>query len=455
MKQLFLSRLRTVTSVCLTVAAIGLGSGCSQNYTAPDANAPTPATASAQTLITGTLANWRYLEINEFIGIVGRETYTAAADDPRILQEPIANAIDNGAFICLNPWTFMYITAANARNLIDFAKDKPAAEKAGLEGVAKTIWAHELVRLSNVYYDEGIKIEYKFDNTAPRVTRAQSLAEAARLLDEANTALAAAGSSFTFKLGDGFVGYDTPAQFAKVNRALRARVAAYQGDYAACLTALNASFLNEGNTAADMARGVYHVFTTQPGDVPPRTRSGTGGSPFYQNTAAATIRWWAQKDYASDNPDASVDTRVTQKTVTPTTVKVPTTIQGGNGLTATRALNVYPTNTSPACIIRNEELLLLRAEARMFGTTPDLAGALADINRVRAAANAPAITTLGADANARTSRLLYERRYSLFFEGFRWVDAKRFNRLGDLPVERTGDAVSVRGWPIPIREIPQ
>lgn len=454
MKPLFFSRLRTFTAVGMTIAAIGISSGCNQNYSAPDANAPTPATASTQTLITGTLANWRYLEINEFLGIVGRETYTAAADDPRILQEPIANAIDNGAFICNAPWGAMYFTIANCRNLVDFAKDKSAAEKAGIEGVAKTIWAHELVRLSNVWYDEGIKIEYRFDATAPFVPRAQSLTEAVRLLDEANTALAAAGSSFSFKLGDGFKGYDTPAQFAKVNRALRARVAAYQGDYAACITALNASFLNEGNTADDMARGVYHVFTTQPGDVPPRGRSGGGGSPFFQNSAAATIRWWAQKNYASDNTDAEVDTRVTQKTITPANVRVPATIQGGNGLTATRALNLYPTNTTPASIIRNEELLLLRAEARIFGASPDLAGALADINRVRAAAKAPALTTVGADRNAQTTRLLYERRYSLFFEGFRWVDAKRFSRLSDLPAERSGDAVSVRGWPKPVREIP-
>jgi starch-binding outer membrane protein, SusD/RagB family len=457
MNQSLFSRLRAASLVFGAMVALSLGiAGCDQTFTAPDPNSPTPATATIQPLITGTLANWRYIEINEFIGTVGRESYTSAGDDPRILQEPIANNIDAGAFICLRPWSSMYFTIANCRNLIVFAATQPAAARAGIEGIAKTIWAHELLRLSNVWYDAGIKIEYRLDASAPLVPRAQALAEVNRLLDEANTALGAAGSSFPFeKFGDGFVGFNTPAQFARVNRAIRARTAAYQGDYAACLTALNASFIREGNTPADMTFGVNHVFTTQPGDVPPGARGGTGGSPFFQNLAAPSIRWWAQRNYFSDNTDNTVDTRVTQKTATPTGISVPFTIQGGGGITSTRAINLYPDNTTPASIIRNEELLLLRAEARMFGATPDLAGALADINRVRAAANAPQITTVGADRAAQTTRLLYERRYSLFFEGFRWVDMKRFGRLSSLPVEATGHAVSQTGWPTPVREIPQ
>lgn len=443
------------TTLAVAVLSLGLGS-CDQNFTAPDPNSPTPETAGLQSLVTGTIANFRYTEINEFIGITGREIYTSAADDPRILQQPIGqNALDPTAFVVNIPWNQMYYTIANCRNLIDFAAKLPAAQKAGLEGFAKTIIAHELTRLSGVWYDEGIKIEYRLDRNAPFVTRQQSLAEAARLLDEANTNLAAAGGTFAFKLGAGFVGYDTPVQFARVNRALRARVAAYQGDYAACLTALGSSFLRESNTAADMAIGVNHVYSTQPGDVPPRGRGGIGGNPFFQNLAAPSLRWWVQRNFVSDNPDSLVDTRVLNKSAIPTVVRVPAAIGSGAGLTSPRAVNLYPTQNSPTSIIRNEELLLLRAEARMFGASPDLAGALADINRVRTAANAPALTTVGADRNAQTTRLLYERRYSLFFEGFRWVDHKRFNRLSDLPVERSIDRMYTAGWPKPVNEIPQ
>jgi hypothetical protein len=49
--------------------------------------------------------------------------------------------------------------------------------------------------------------------------------------------------------------------------------------------------------------------------------------------------------------------------------------------------------------------------------------------------------------------LLYERRYSLFCEGHRWIDMRRFNRLSELPIERTGDVVAVN-FPRPLSEIP-
>ncbi|TAE32185.1 MAG: RagB/SusD family nutrient uptake outer membrane protein [Candidatus Kapaibacterium sp.] len=461
MKTQFLNRFAFVrraiaAGFAMTALAAGLGS-CDQNFTAPDPNSPSPETAGLQSLVTGTIANFRYTEINEFIGIAGREMYTSAADDPRILQQPIGqNQLDNTAFVVNVPWNQMYYTIANCRNLVDFGPKLPnAQQRAGLEGFAKTIQAHELMRLSGIWYDEGIKIEYRLDRKAPFVTHQQSLTEVARILDEANTALAQAGNTFAFRLGAGFAGYDTPAQFARVNRALRARCAAYQGDYAACLTALGASFLREGNTAADMALGINHVYSTQPGDVPPRGRGGIGGNPFFQNLAAPSLRWWVQRNFLSDNPDSLVDLRILNKCAIPSVVRVPASIGSGAGLSSPRAINLYPTQNSPTSIIRNEELLLLRAEARMLGATPDLAGALADINRVRTASNAPALTTVGADRNAQISRLLYERRYSLFFEGFRWVDHKRFNRLAELPVERPIDRLYTAGWPKPVNEIDQ
>jgi len=116
---------------------------------------------------------------------------------------------------------------------------------------------------------------------------------------------------------------------------------------------------------------------------------------------------------------------------------------------------VFPDVNSPSSVIRNEELLLLRAEARMLGMPQDLAGATADLNRVRAAASSPPIDPLAGDRNALLTRLLYERRYSLFFEGFRWVDLKRFGRLGDIRAERPADRVMQGGWPYPANEVPQ
>jgi len=52
---------------------------------------------------------------------------------------------------------------------------------------------------------------------------------------------------------------------------------------------------------------------------------------------------------------------------------------------------------------------------------------------------------------ALTNELLMQRRYSLFGEGHRWLDMRRYNRLGDLPLDRSGDEVFIQ-FPRPILE---
>jgi hypothetical protein len=37
--------------------------------------------------------------------------------------------------------------------------------------------------------------------------------------------------------------------------------------------------------------------------------------------------------------------------------------------------------------------------------------------------------------------MLNQRRYSLFFEGHRWVDMRRYNKLAELPIDRPNDDV--------------
>ena len=103
---------------------------------------------------------------------------------------------------------------------------------------------------------------------------------------------------------------------------------------------------------------------------------------------------------------------------------------------------IYPTNTSSVGIIRNEELILLFAEANM-ATNPGQA--VLAINIVRNAAGLSPVSSVDVD------RLLYERRYSLFAEGHRWVDVRRFDRLNELVVDRPGDNI-VSQFPVPQNE---
>ena len=112
---------------------------------------------------------------------------------------------------------------------------------------------------------------------------------------------------------------------------------------------------------------------------------------------------------------------------------VSTTTLSQQGVSSNLRNTLYPANTTPLAIIRNEELILIRAEARWF--TGAKQGAIDDINfvRVNSGGIAPTTLTAGATDDQFITELLYNRRYSLFFEfGHRWWDARRFNRLATL-----------------------
>jgi hypothetical protein len=60
------------------------------------------------------------------------------------------------------------------------------------------------------------------------------------------------------------------------------------------------------------------------------------------------------------------------------------------------------------------------------------------INVVRNAAN---LGTYGALTATALENEIFFRRYSLFGEGHRWIDMRRFERISELPNDRAGDAV--------------
>src|SRR6185436_855682 len=98
-----------------------------------------------------------------------------------------------------------------------------------------------------------------------------------------------------------------------------------------------------------------------------------------------------------------------------------------NGFVLKERLTVYTTSAAPIPIIRNEELVLLRAEANLACTgvspavncsasVPAQTAALADLNVTRTTSGGlPAIalgTWLALTAEQRLDTLLYEKRYS-------------------------------------------
>ncbi len=99
-------------------------------------------------------------------------------------------------------------------------------------------------------------------------------------------------------------------------------------------------------------------------------------------------------------------------------------------------------------IIRNEELILLYAEVKaQLGPASD---AVTAVHRICNAAGLPNYTG-ATSTSSLIIEILKQRRYSLYGEGHRWIDLRRYGLLAQLPIDRPGDDVWVQ-FPIPANE---
>ena len=355
------------------------------------------------------------------LGVLGRESYNFDPADPRFITEMLIGPLDPGS-----PAFGGNLFAQPYRNIrlgnvlldaLDRVPDMTEPEKEAVRGFAKTMQALEFLHVINTRDDVGAPIDVGTDPTgepAPIATKAEVFAHIVTLLDEARTHLLAGGTSFPMSLGPGFEGFDTPDGFLRFNRALAARVHVYRGSHAAALTALAGSFLD---VAAPLDLGVYHVFSTASGDVQNALFDPNGRAILAHPSIVAD----AQRK-TDGSPDARVERKVTR-------LDAPRTVQG---ITTDVLFTVYESNVAPIPIIRNEELILLRAEANIG--LGNLTLAQGDINVVRTRSGGLPAVSLGSAAAALTE-LLYNRRYSLLFEGgHRWIDARRHGRLATLPL---------------------
>ena len=413
-------------------------------------NAPTIENAEgipAQNFITGAEAGMRddlaiYLRD---VSVIGREAFYFEPADPRYTGELLNNRLDPGGFLVTRPWNARYNVVKNCNILLEvmipqLVGDELADERAGIEGFAKTIIAYQLLLNLNLMNENGIQLDFSGEFTSPFSSKDDSFAKIASLLDEANTALGNAGSSFNFTLSDGFSGFDTPATFAEFNRALAARVAIYRGLFADALTALSGSFIDE---SGDLDVGVYHVYSTGLGDQ---------FNEIFETPTAAVIKLMGHPTFETDadSDDMRFEDKVIKRVVEDPDnpgnfIPDVTTF---DDLTTDLGVTVVESSTDPLPIIRNEELILLRAEANIgLGS---YAAAEGDINIIRAAAGLADSPTL--DATNALDLLLHEKRYSLFLEGHRWIDMRRYGKLGDLPIDRDGDEIVIN-FPVPETEI--
>jgi starch-binding outer membrane protein, SusD/RagB family len=243
-------------------------------------------------------------------------------------------------------------------------------------------------------------------------------------------------------MAPGYTGFGTPATFAQFNRALAAKMLVRRATFVGCAacwaeaeTALDASFVTEAGLPESLSTGVSYAYSASAGEP-----ANPVSEPIANN------RLWVHPSIITDaqlRADLTPDLRLTSK------VTDAGRARNLNDLIATHKPTLYNSESDPTVAdlgapipwINNEELLLLRAEIRW--NTANRPGAIDDINLVRVHAGGLAATPLTAASpdGDFVTELLYNRLYSLMWaQGTRWIDARRYNRLETLPVDRAGDS---------------
>lgn len=436
-----------ITSILTIVLALAAVPACDLDV--PDLNNPgidqlaenpTPSavTAACTGLVIGQRRN--HAAANGYVaqlGILGREAYNFDQADPRYIGELLQGTLQGGSPFGGNFWAGPYANIRlgyTALHALDKVPEFSAEEKAGISGFIKTMIAIDLLEVINTRDENGavIDVDHPIDAPlGPIADKAAAFTEIARLLDDGATDLSGGGMEFAFKLSSGYDGFDKPATYRQFNRGIRARVAAYQKDYATVLTALAESFIDDtATTQADLDVGVYYTYSTGAGD----TTNALTNPNIYVHPSIETD---AMKN------GATIDKRFTAK------VKMATKPGSAQGLTSMLAFTLYADPSAPVTLIDNEELILLRAEAKFF--TNDVPGAVADLNIVRTIAGGLASITGTPTETEFVTDLLYEREFSLLFEGHRWIDWRRFGRIEMLPKDKPDHVINVR-YPIPLAE---
>ncbi len=357
------------------------------------------------------------------IGVIGREFYRYSTSDPRFTSDLLGkgNAVlDNNTFYITNPYAARYRVIKNTNILIPALQNTRAVitddqRRAGI-AYAKTIQAYELLLVFNLQYGNGIRVNVADpNNLGPFLSKDESLNAIQMLLNTANTDLKNNMASFPFNTSL----YSKVADdFSKFNRAIAARVAVYRKDWTQAGTALSESFMNLGGS---LTNGVYYLYSTAGGD-----QLNPQFFPLNVNGETRVV----QPNFVPEGEAG--DIRVAVKT----SLRTDTAFQ--DGLKSAYDFYVYKTNAASIPIIRNAELLLLYAEVQAQTANPVNATNAIDIIR-----NAASLGDYNGatDLNSLINEILKQRRYELFGEGHRWIDMRRYDRLSQLPIDRTGDDV--------------
>ncbi|OJT26644.1 hypothetical protein BO221_00960 [Archangium sp. Cb G35] len=452
---------KVVLALCATV---GLG-GCG-DLSVPDLNNPslesfqeTPTRTAVLNASTGLLIGTRAGVTNQngyvaLLGVLGREGIVLDSADPRYIAEMLAGPALNGGSPAFggNLWDNPYANIRNANTLLNALEKVDGvtdAEKKAIRGFAKTIQALDFLAIINTRDTNGAPIDVNRPfgaELAPIESKEKVLAHIALLLDEAKADLEEGGTAFPFPMSSGFKDLTprtdgkvidiTVLNFIKVNRAIKARVDVYRELWEEALVDLEESFITTAPGSLDL--GVYHAYSTGSGDV----KNTLNGPNIFANPILL--------EDAKQPDGTTLDARVMDKVKdAKNSGELPGVIEK-----FTKSFSHYEADNASIPIIRNEELILLRAEANI--RLERYEAAMNDINLIRTSSGGQAEIPEVLEGELAINELLYQRRFSLLFEGgHRWIDMRRYGRLEELKREDPpGMSFNVHPrFPIPTTEM--
>jgi starch-binding outer membrane protein, SusD/RagB family len=457
------------------IGAALLGAGCT-SFDIKNPNEPlltsitqNPNKANMSTFAVG-LFQYSRQDIQDFIwrvGSMGREGVNLSGNNQPDYGEPYYGPLTPSGFGGAL-WSRPYTTIRNANTFIDAVPKTPDLSPA--DGAAAIGFAQYMKALMFLYVVEtraqlGAPIDVDRPVTAPPapfVSEDSVYATAIHELDSARTNLALGNATFFFPVPPGYNSFNSPGTFVQVVSALEAKaeiLRATDGShcggnpascYTAAMTLLGTSFLSPA--PSDFGLGVYFDFSTGAGDTPNGLSEPLNGTIYFSLVENLLD---AQKQTNGTSRDARALAKIDSIPVGQTPQ-----IIGGIPLQGNFKFSLYFTQgqanpDAPIPIIRDEELILLRAEAELG--LGQLAAAQSDINVIRTGSgNLPPLTG-SLSASDLLTELLYNRRYSLLWEtGTRWIDARRYGLLSTIPAEPMAPTAWTQQGNVPtVMPIPQ
>ena len=387
--------------------------------------------AELQTLVSGLEARHRafYGSATQMFGSFGRELWAYFQSDARFVADWLGIGLDGVTypdfFASGGTYITPYLAVKQANTLIDAANGSTALteqERNGYIGFARTIKAYQLLIPLMQQFQNGIRVDVNDPlNPGPILSYDAALQAIRDLLDQAQNELN--GSSFAFSLA-GFDEFDTPESFTQLNRAIAARASLYAEDWPGTLTHLSDSFLKLEAGAEQMNVGPTIVYGEAP-DV--------NNPLFYPPDAATNTIVIVHPALIEDAipGDLRVENKFFKRKEAVFNPGV--TDADGNDIPGEYQDNRWASNIAPIRFIRNEELILIYAEASAkLENTNDAVDAINLVRNTWEIGNYTG-STLETDL---IDEILFQRRYSLWAEaGHRWIDLRRTDRLNDTYID--------------------